>query len=800
MGVGTANRRTTAMLMRLAGATALALVAGLPLSLPQRAEAAVVANDGQMLLEADTLVYNQDTDIVTAAGNVRIEYRGMRLVARKVAFNRKTARLIASGNVELVDRDGTRHFADEIDVTDDLAQGFANAVRTETTDRTYFAAESAERADGDVTTFNSGVYTACEPCEENPDKPPIWRIKATKIIWKGKEKTIRFVNPRLELFGLPIAWFPFLEVPDHTVKRKSGFLSPGFHFGNQVGFGVSVPYYWALSPTYDLTTTVTGFTQQGFLADAEWRQQFDNGSYSIRAAGIYQLNPGAFRRGTVDAANTWRGMIGTKGAFRINPRWTFGWDAMVQSDNNFAYTYRIPGFHTYNRRDEVYLTGLNDRNYFDLRASRFTFQEENPAAPVSAVQPLLAPGLDYRYTPGTPVAGGELTLSVNAQNLYRSTLSKSVIAPLPGQPKPNPDPNKTTEVNFPGVAGSTGRLTAEAEWRRSFIAPGGLMLSPMLALRGDAIYANLSAATTNDIAKTTIAGAPVPSDLRSAYWRYMATAGLEARWPILFSTANSSHVVEPVAQVFARPDAPYGATLGIPNEDAQSMVFDASTLFERDKFSGYDAIEGGVRANVGFRYSGSFANGWTTHAVLGQSYHIAGLNPFGAPDLVNAGAFSGLDTPASDYVGLVGVASPRGVSLSAGARLDEATLELRRLDVRAGAAVGPVSLSSSYSYIQKQPLYGFSADRHQVTVGATARVSENWRLFGSGTYDFAAGRLLQNAIGFAYDDECFSFTFTASQTRSVDAKGTTTTNNAFGFRLSLRTIGEFGETTSGLGF
>jgi len=59
---------------------------------------------------------------------------------------------------------------------------------------------------------------------------------------------------------------------------------------------------------------------------------------------------------------------------------------------------------------------------------------------------------------------------------------------------------------------------------------------------------------------------------------------------------------------------------------------------------------------------------------------------------------------------------------------------------------------------------------------------------------------LQNAIGFAYDDECFSFTFTASQTRSVDAKGTTTTNNAFGFRLSLRTIGEFGETTSGLGF
>ena len=26
----------------------------------------------------------------------------------------------------------------------------------------------------------------------------------------------------------------------------------------------------------------------------------------------------------------------------------------------------------------------------------------------------------------------------------------------------------------------------------------------------------------------------------------------------------------------------------LPNEDAQSMVFDATTLFERDKFSGFD--------------------------------------------------------------------------------------------------------------------------------------------------------------------------------------------------------------------
>ena len=783
MGKGSAGSRAAVSLARLAGAAALAFVLACAPSATGYAQTPASQSDGQMLLEADTLIHDNDAGTVTAAGNVRIDYDGTRLVARRVTFNRSTSRLIASGDVEIIDRGGNRSFADEIDVTDDLREGFVNALRIETRDRTFFASESGERRDGNVTTFNSGVYTACEPCEENPDKPPIWRIKATKIIWNGQEKTIRFIRPRIELFGLPIAFFPVLEVPDHTVKRKSGFLFPNFRFSSAgLGFGVSVPYYWALSPTYDLTATATGFTRQGFLTDAEWRQSFNNGQYSIRAAGIYQLQPSAFSAGTVDASQRLRGMIGTKGGFRINPRWTFSWNVMVQSDKNFSYTYGIPGFNDYYHRSEINLTGLNDRNYFNLSAYRFTVQENSPGVGLTELQPWVLPSFDYAYTPDMSVAGGELNIDVNAQNLYRSTLHTTPTAIIAGQ-------------NIPGVAGATGRLTAEAEWRRSFITPGGLMLTPLLALRGDAIYANLSAASTAAIAGATVGGVPVASDIRAAYLRYMATAGLEARWPILFSTGDSTHVFEPVGQIFARPDAPFRTTLGIPNEDAQSMVFDATTLFERDKFSGYDALEGGVRANVGFRYSGSFSNGWTAHATAGQSFHIAGLNSFGAPDLVNAGAYSGLESAASDYVGLVGLTSPNGLSFSAGGRFDETTLETRRIDARAGATLGPVSVAASYAYIQKQPLYGYPDDRHQVTLSTSARVHEYWRVFGSGTYDFQQNQLLQNSIGFAYDDECFSFSLTAAQSR--DTAGNTATS--IGFNFSLRTIGDFGQTSSGLG-
>ena len=82
------------------------------------------------------------------------------------------------------------------------------------------------------------------------------------------------------------------------------------------------------------------------------------------------------------------------------------------------------------------------------------------------------------------------------------------------------------------------------------------------------------------------------------------------------------------------------------------------TLFERDKFSGYDRMEGGTRVNLGVRYSGVYGTGWTTNAVLGQSYQVGGQNSFAQPDLVNVGAFSGLETPTSDYVGLFGFATP----------------------------------------------------------------------------------------------------------------------------------------------
>ena len=196
---------------------------------------------------------------------------------------------------------------------------------------------------------------------------------------------MRFENSSFEFFGLPLGNFPSFEIADPTVKRKSGFLFPGISFKSDLGVGVSIPYYFALSPTYDLTVTGTGYTQQGFLGEAEWRQRFNNGEYSVTIAGINQANPDEFDRNTVDSGpdgdpNEFRGMMGTKGRFAINSRWDFGWDVLVQTDKNFSRTYDIEGYNEFVHRSEVYLTGLDDRNYFDLRGMHFEVQERRSTA------------------------------------------------------------------------------------------------------------------------------------------------------------------------------------------------------------------------------------------------------------------------------------------------------------------------------------------------------------------------------------------------------------------------------------
>ncbi|MBC8717757.1 LPS-assembly protein LptD [Ochrobactrum sp. Marseille-Q0166] len=776
---------------RLARGTALVCALAIPFSsvviLPSQVQAqdALGANyqsdpNARMLLQADELVYDRDVNVVTAQGKVRIEYDGNRLVADKVTYNQQTRRMTATGNVEILERDGNRIYSDHLDVTDSFRDGFVNGLRVETTDNTRFAAESAERSNGEITTFNNGVYTACQACEKDPDKPVLWQIKARKIIWNSATKTVRFERGRFELFGMPLAYFPSFEMADPTVKRKSGFLFPGFSKKDDLGFGIKNSYFWALAPNYDLTLSTTAYTKQGFLTQAEWRHRLENGTYNLQIAGIHQMQPGEFDVNTIDREERNRGMVASKGEFDINSRWKLGWDVMAQTDRNFSRTYSLEGYSGQTQTSKIYLRGVKERNYFDLNFYRFNVQEsylpDNPNE-MNSKQPWVFPSLDYSYTLPESVYGGELKFDVNSQVLYRKNANHtaaqvydSVLKKMVDQPYPR----------IPGFSGTNARLTTEAEWKRTFITPSGLVITPLLALRADAINVN----TNFDPAVAGFTDAVVKSEALRA----MATAGLELRWPILFSTTSSTHILEPIAQIYMRNNERYAGQL--PNEDAQSFVFDATNLFSRDKFSGYDRVEGGSRANFGLRYSGSFDNSdWNLYALGGQSIQLGGVNSFGTRDFVNVGADSGLEDARSDYVAMIGTSNSTGLALAARGRFDKDDLNIKRGELEIQKNWSRLNVSARYAYIAPQPAYGYSDLRQEVGGSATVKVNANWRVFGSGTYDLVSDTLVRASSGLAYDDECFTYSMAVVQTRNP---GEGKSSRGVSFNISFRTLGDIG--------
>jgi LPS-assembly protein len=735
----------------------------------------------QMLVESDQLVYDYDNNTVSAVGNVRIYYGRYTLEAEKVTYLRDSGRLIATGFVKLTDPDGAVYYSDQFDITDDFANGFVESLRVEAADRTYFAAARAEREGGQRTTFVKGVYTACEPCADRPEKPPFWQVKAAKIIHDQKEKMIYFEKAKFEFLGVPIAWFPYFSTPDPTVKRKSGFLTPTFGYSDTLGTTFSVPYFWNMAPNYDLTFTPHVLTRQGFLAEVEWRHRLNNGQYSLKMAGIHQEDPGAFLElnsdGTVKsggyAQKDWGAGLRTTGEFDINQYWSYGWDITAQNYRTFTRNYGVLNDADEFATSSVHLTGMSERNWFDTRAYYFQVLVDDPdnLKYDQEKQPIVGV-TDYDYIFDNPIFGGELTASTNFTKLYRE----------------DEDPFSMTNGDYTpvtidgvqyyhGLGGTNVRASTMIEWQREIITPMGQLIKPFAYVRADAFGLDLDPPTLADSVDVT--------DDNFAL-RAVPAVGVDWSLPVMAQTGYITHVFEPMAQLIARPNSTFDGTL--PNEDAQSLVFDDSILFEPDKYSGYDLVETGVRANVGFRYRGTFANGGSIEGLIGQSFHLAGENPFAMEDVAHAGLASGLETDRSDYVGRMSFDSGVGPRLDFRGRFDEENLEIQRGEIEASNALGPLTASASYLYLRDYPNDPDAEVPISVLRGAAAlNFHENWRLYGALAYDVKNEQLAASSVGLAYHNSCVTFAVTYSETREdySDIVASRTIN----VLLSLRTLG-----------
>ncbi len=764
------------------------------LSFPERPKPAVkpkrTGAQDQMLVRAEEINYDYTNERVAAVGNVQIYYADSSLEADRVIYDQKTKRLHASGNVRLTQADGTVTHGEIMDLSDDYRDGFVNSLRIDAPEQTRFAASRAERSSGNFTVFHNGVYTACEACKEDPKKPPKWQVKAARMIHDQGEKMLYFEDARLEIFGVPLAYIPFFSAPDPTVKRKSGVLVPTFGSSTVYGLGASVPYFWALAPDYDLTLTPMITTKQGPHLQGEWRQRLVNGAYTVRASGIFQLDKDVFIKDGLPTPGyrEWRGSLESSGQFNLSEKWVWGWDGTLLSDKTYLQDYGLqksvqssnllkwtPDY----ALSQLYLAGRGDRSYFDARTLYFYgFSLADDQKQI----PIVHPVIDHQYVFKSPIFGGELGFYSNLTSLSRESANfdpisrAAVTGGLCSPMSADPAVKNSANCLLRGVPGNYTRLSTEATWRRTIIDPFGQMITPFVTVRADAADMNVApqVGVSNylDVGQTDVG-------------RVMPTAGVEYRYPLISVQSWGTQTIEPIAQLIFRPDE---TGVGVfPNEDAQSLIFDDSNLFKVNKYSGWDRVEGGSRANVGFQYNAQFNRGGNINILFGQSFQLFGQNSFALAGTTNTGLDSGLDTAQSDYVARVSYQPNSTFAFTSRFRIGETDFTLQRTELEATANFGRWTTSIMYGSYAAQPALGFLDQREGILGNAKLKVNPNWVLLGAARYDLRAHQVSQTQIGVGYVDDCLILAL--NYITDYAYSGSVSVNHTYLMQVSLRTLG-----------
>ena len=745
----------------------------------------------QMLVQATEIDYDYANSRVAAVGNVQIYYGDSTLEANRVIYDQKTKRLHAEGNVRLTEQDGKVTYGEIMDLSDDYRDGFVDSLRLDAPDQTRMAATRAERTSGNYTVFHNGVYTACAPCKDDPKKPPLWQVKAARIIHDQGEKMMYFEDARLEFFGQPLAWLPYFSAPDPTVKRKTGVLVPVASSSSVYGGALDVPYYWALAPDYDATFAPMITTKQGPLLEGEFRQRLMSGAYSIRAAGIYQLDKDYFLRsdGTYTPGfRDWRGSLESTGLFAINNNWVWGWDGTVLSDRTFLQDYN-PRLSRYRITDpftqttseaisQLFISGKGNRSYFDARTIYYLgFSDADAQGQI----PVIHPVVDYNYVFDRPILGGELGYRVNFTSLTRQDadfdpITQSALLNGTCTQTANPAIKDTSSCLLRGVPGTYSRFSAEMTWRRSITDSFGQVFTPFASVRADAGAMDIK----NDPAVANF----IPTG-DSDLVRAMPTVGLEYRYPFINVQSWGTQTIEPIAQVIVRPNEQQIGRW--PTEDAQSLVYDDSNLFRVDKFSGWDRVEGGGRANYGLQYTAQFNRAGSINALFGQSYSLFGQNSFAFGGTTNTGLDSGLDTTRSDYVARLSYQPNNIYMFTSRFRFDNDTFTPQRIELEARANFDRWSGSLLYGDYAAQPALGI-LDRQQGILGTgQVKLDANWVLLGGARYDINAGKFDQTRVGVGYVDDCLilGLNYITNYTYS----GNVQANHTIMLQISLRTLG-----------
>lgn len=659
-----------------------------------------------LVITSDEVTYDAITDTVVATGRVEITQKeritgGDRtLRADRVIYDRRQDVIRAEGSVVMIEPTGEVMYAPAAELTGDFKEAVAADLRMRLASDALLASNGVRRQDGNVSEFAKATYSPCRLCEQDPNRAPLWQVKARKVVHDQNEKELYFYDSTFEVFGVPVAWLPYFSHPDPTVKRKTGFLPPIAGHDGYTGFNLTVPYFWAIDGQRDLTVENRMTSKRGPVLAGQYRQWWDQARLRIDASITDDLLHDS--GGKTDEV---RGHIFGHFYQNVDDMWRFGFDLERTSDRYYLRQYDYGGgnFLTSNAWAEAF----GRRSY--ARLDTFNFQELRPN--VSQKQdPYLAPRFQFSWI-GDPLnwqLGGRLVAEASSRTILRESGPEST------------------------------RFTAQVGYALpSYITAGGHVFDFLATVRGD--FFDVKDAVDPYDSTNMFSGVRARFYPQvSGTWRYpMARHGDGATYQF----------IEPIVGFVAGPSL--GRQWQVDNEDSLEQVYDESNFFYPNRTAGRDIIDGGQRINYGLKagWYDAFANGVV--GFVGQSIR-AQRNEYFTQE-------SGLRDRLSDIITAVMV-NPGGYwDVMGSARLDkDRPGDLQQVSFF--SSVGPAWFRPWAQYLrinndlQPNEAYG---RRREIRAGFTSQIETNWRFIAWGAEDLINHKISAGAIDVQYEDECF---------------------------------------------
>jgi LPS-assembly protein len=697
---------------------------------------------GGFYLEANELIEDDTHHTITARGAVEARYQDRVLRADQLVYNSTTGVVTATGQVTIINPDGTAEFSQSAVLDRQLSEGVAIAFSTRLQDNVTIASASVVRPTPDVSKLDHAIFTACPVCAKQPT--PTWSIRARQVVEDKKHHIISFHDAVILVRGLPVFYVPLIWEPGPEVKRQSGLLIPDVNISSLRGLSYEQPYLQVLSPSADMVVSPQINTKVNPFLNFDYRERFYSGAIDVRAGYTYEqdFNSEGDKLGNA----TSRSYILAKGLFAISDDWDWGFTAERASDPLIFDRYAVPdpfverGLYAADDRrliSQLYTTRQTQDSYLSVAAIDV---QGLRSTDLNGTFPAVAPLIEARYEPQDPIFGGRLRIDGSGVVLDRD---ESPIDP-----------------NLPGVDSRRGTL--EANWQRTFIFPNGMRLDPFLDARAD-IY--------------SLDEQPAPGPKNPVIARSLETAGATLTWPFVKRDGSWTYVVEPVAQIAISPTLRQDPR--IPNEDSVDFSFDETNLFQVDKSSGFDLIDSGQRLNVGLRGTLQTDGGENASLLIGRSFRAE-------PD-PNLPAQSGLSSTQSDWVIAASATPIKDLDFFVRSRLDTGSLNLNYLEF--GSDFRLPRVDGQIRYLQEaQDATGQKVQ--DLDFHGEVFVTKHWGVTAYGAREFTTGVWRQEDFGIVYKDDCIRVEILYRRDNTFN--GVLGPSQGIGFRLSLATLGNSG--------